>query len=88
MVHRSTLAKEAYTRLNITPVYNIPYSPQFNGIESYFSLLKHEYKKELLKKLMHDQEFSVIRLIKRSFVMVEDEKTRACARNGREEIDL
>ena len=37
MVHKSTEVKEAYLRLKITPIFNIPYSPQFNGIESYFS---------------------------------------------------
>ena len=88
MVHKSYLARDAYNRLQITPIYNIPYSPQFNGIESYFSLLKGEYKKELLQKLMHDRDFSVIRLIKRSVILVDDEKTRACARNGTEAIDM
>ena len=28
-------------RLKITDVFNVPYSPQFNGIESYFSLVKN-----------------------------------------------
>lgn len=26
-VHKSVAAREAYTKLNITPIYNIPYSP-------------------------------------------------------------
>ena len=53
-VHKSVAAREAYTKLNITPIYNIPYSPQFNGIESYFGLVKLEYKNLLLKCLMND----------------------------------
>jgi len=35
----------AYKRLNINAIFNMPYSPDFNGIESYFSLVKAEYKK-------------------------------------------
>ena len=54
MVHRSNATKEVYRRLNITPIFNIPYSPQFNGIESYFSLVKGEYKRRLLQLLMKD----------------------------------
>jgi hypothetical protein len=50
----------------MTPIYNVPYSPQFNGIESYFSLLKGEYKKLLLKYLVKGQAFEVTDLIKQS----------------------
>jgi len=39
-VHKTVDARAAYERLSITPVFNVPYSPQFNGIESYWSILK------------------------------------------------
>ena len=73
--------------MNITPVFNVAYSPQFNGIESYFSLLKGDYKKFLLQYLMKGTEFDVVSLIKRSIGMVSDEKARNCVRNGREAIE-
>ncbi len=47
-VHKTKDVQEAYERLNIIPIFNIPYSPDFNGIESYFSLVKAEYKKLVL----------------------------------------
>ena len=47
-VHKTKDVKEACERLNIIPIFNIPYSPDFNGIESYFSLVKAEYKKLVL----------------------------------------
>ena len=53
-VHKTKESKEAYVKLNITPCYNVPYSPQFNGIEFYWSLVKAHYKKLLLYHLMHD----------------------------------
>ena len=43
-VHKTKEVMETYERLNIKPIFNVPYSPQFNGIESYFSLLKGETK--------------------------------------------
>lgn len=86
-VHKSTDAKAAYQRLKITPIYNLPYSPQFNGIESYFSLVKGQYKKLLLKSIMNDLDFDVPRLIKQSIENVNDKKAIACARYGREEIE-
>jgi transposase len=43
-VHKTKKVKEKLSELNIHPVYNVPYSPDFNGIESYFSLVKGEYK--------------------------------------------
>ena len=58
-VHKSDDSRAAYQRLNIIPIFNIPYSPQFNGIESYFALLKAEYKKLLLQYLMKDLNFDV-----------------------------
>lgn len=47
-VHKTNVSKELFTSLGIMPIFNIPYSPQFNGIESYFSLLKNEYKNLIL----------------------------------------
>ena len=37
-----------YEELNIIPIFNVPYCPQFNGIESVFSMIKATYKKSLL----------------------------------------
>lgn len=47
-VHKTKEVQDTYKRLKITPIYNMPYSPDFNGIESYFSLVKSEYKKLVL----------------------------------------
>ena len=47
-VHKTDEVKTAYERLKFSAVFNLPYSPDFNGIESYFSLVKGHYKKLLL----------------------------------------
>ncbi len=82
MVHKSRLVKEAYERLNITPIYNVPYSPDFNGIESYFSMVKREYKNLLLQQLMKDEKIVAEKLIVAALARIENEKTRRCVTNG------
>ena len=36
-VHKTPDVRDVYRRLNITPLFNIPYSPDTNPIESCFS---------------------------------------------------
>ena len=36
-VHKTKKVKLLFEKLNITEIFNMPYCPQFNGIESYFS---------------------------------------------------
>ena len=36
-VHKTKEAKMLFEKLNFTVIFNVPYCPQFNGIESYFS---------------------------------------------------
>ena len=51
-VHRSKKTGEAYKRLGIIPIFNIPYSPQFNGIEGVFNMIKASYKRYLLRAIL------------------------------------
>ena len=81
-VHKTNEVLEVYKRLNITTVFNVPYSPQFNGIECYFSLVKGAYKKLLMKQMLKGNRVTTERLIKSSIEQVEDEKVMKCVRNG------
>ena len=51
-VHKTKEVLETCKRLKARPIFNVPYSPDFNGIETYFSLLKGEYKKLILEKII------------------------------------
>jgi len=61
--HHCRAAKEALDRLNILPIFNVPYSPQFNGIESVFSMLKFCYKRLLLRSIMKNERLQPKKLI-------------------------
>ena len=56
-----------YERLEITPIFNIPYSPQLNPIEACFSQVKRFYKKSRLNCLVNEQEFDQIATITAAF---------------------
>jgi len=51
-VHKTKEVRDSCQKHNIIEIFNVPYSPEFNGIECYFSLVKGEYKRILLSLLM------------------------------------
>ena len=57
-VHKGKDVKPFYTKLNITPLYNIPYSPATNPIESCFSVVKSHFKRRRLGCLVDDRPFN------------------------------
>jgi transposase len=42
-VHKTRPTRLLFEELNITEIFNVPYCPQFNGIESYFAQVKATY---------------------------------------------
>ena len=50
-VHHSKRVLGRLEDLGIKVIFNISYSPQFNGVEGCFSKVKHTFKKERLQKL-------------------------------------
>jgi hypothetical protein len=55
-VHKTKEVRDCCQKHNILEIFNVPYSPEFNGIECYFSLVKGEYKKTLLSLLVLEEE--------------------------------
>ena len=51
-VHKTKEVLETCKRLKARPIFNVPYSPDFNGIETYFLFLKGENKKLILERLI------------------------------------
>ena len=47
-VHRSKKSLQASTELGIRLLFNRPYSPEFNGIELFWSIAKSKFKKAAL----------------------------------------
>ena len=79
-VHKTKDAKHVFEKLNTTEIFNVPYCPQFNGIESYFSQLKATYKKLLLKCVINDAPSDTIGLIKQSIESISNDNATRCVR--------
>ena len=56
--------------------------PNFNGIENYFNLVKAEYKKLILQKLVKGIKPDVLAAIHQSIGSVQKEKVQACVGHG------
>ena len=57
-VHKSDEVKQELRRLRITPIFNAPYSPQFNPIEGCFSIVKNHFKSQKLNSIKNGKHFS------------------------------
>ena len=79
-VHKTKDVKLLFEELNITEIFNVPYCPQFNGIESYFAQVKAAYKKELLRVVLKGAPYDTLGLIKQSIVSVSNENAVRCVR--------
>jgi hypothetical protein len=67
-------------------VFNIAYSPQFNPIESVFSMLKAKYKNLFLKTLIDKRRPKPKELIREAIECMEIEKIRKCIMHGMKEL--
>ena len=56
-VHKTKEVKELYETLKITPLYNVPYSPETNPIEACFSIVKNYYNRKRLNCLVNNTDF-------------------------------
>ena len=74
-------------RLGILPIFNLPYSPQFNGIESVFSVVKGNYKRLLLRKLLEEKPIRVRQLIERSLAALTPGQIEACLQHSEKQIE-
>jgi transposase len=79
-VHKTRPAKLLFEELNITEIFNVPYCPQFNGIESYFAQVKATYKKLLLQHMIKDVHVDTKDLIRWSIERVSSETATRCVR--------
>ena len=81
-IHKSKEVKPHYAELNITPVWNVAYSPEFNPIEAVFSKVKRLFNNQRLNNLVNKTGFNFDREIKSSFRHIKAEHCAACCRKS------
>ena len=67
-------------------VYNLPYSPDYNGIEKVFSIVKRNYRKILQRKLNFDEVIVVKDIVAEAFDQLDTEAVKNCVKHGLKEI--
>jgi len=63
-VHRSNEVKERLEEMSIPYIFSPPYSPDYNRIESVFSIFKKELKVRRLKSIIEGKYFNTKEAIK------------------------
>jgi hypothetical protein len=57
-IHKTPEVKEWWPKLNIEPIWNVGYSPEFNPIEAVFSKVKREFNSQRLNNLVNKTGFN------------------------------
>jgi len=81
-VHKSLECRELMGRLNIRPIYNVGYSPEFNPIEAVFSKVKRRFSCQRLHNLVTKIGFNMDTEIEAAFKAVTPAHCGACARKS------
>ena len=75
-VHKTRNVLSEMESLNIKPVFNAVYSPQFNPIESAFAKVKLLFKKDKLNRLVHGKPIDRNSMIRSAFSKLTRENIR------------
>ena len=79
-VHKTKVVMKQCSKLNITPLWNLSYSPDTNPIESCFAQVKKAFKKRRLHCLVNNIEFDMKKEIHKSFKVVTKELVKNCVK--------
>lgn len=69
-------------RLRLRPIFNKPYNPEGNPIESVFGTLKREFKKLKLKAIANNEEFDPVVLVRRAVNSLDREGVQNTCTKG------
>ena len=75
-VHKTKRVLEVMTSLTMEAIFSVPYSPQYNGIESYWFLIKQYHKKDLLQRSAQGLSLRTDDIIHKTIMKVEDFKVK------------
>jgi len=81
-VHKRPECRELMGRLDIRPIYNVGYSPEFNPIEAVFSKVKQRFSCQRLHNLVNKIGFNMDTEIEAAFKAITPAHCAACARKS------
>ena len=77
-VHTAKDVKTKMEELNITPIFNVTASPDFNPIEAVFSFVKGNFRRARLNALANKKDFDLDIEVEKSFDCVTPRLVTAC----------
>ena len=81
-VHKTKKVRELMQNLDISPIFNVGYSPEFNPIESVFSKVKFLFARNRLNDLVNKKGFNFDRSVTVAFKAVTAAHCAACVRKS------
>jgi len=81
-VHKNARVQELMTKLDIRPIYNVGYSPEFNAIEAVFSKVKRQFSSQRLHNLVTKIGFNMDAEVEVAFRAIKPAHCAACARKS------
>ena len=78
-MHKEKTVRPYYAQLDIMPIFNVSYSPEFNPIENCFSQVKRHFCAERLNVLANFGVFDQNKTIRKAFTKVTPELVSSCA---------
>ena len=81
-VHKNAEVRELMSKLDIRPIYNVGYSPEFNPIEAVFSKVKRQFSCQRLHNLVTKIGFNMDTEIEAAFRAITPAHCAACARKS------
>ena len=85
-VHHSRKVKEYCDRKGIGLVFNLAYSPEYNPIETVFSLLKAKYKKEKHISMVKEGSFQPLQIITESIEDLNKDTVKKISAKGLKQL--
>jgi len=77
-VHRSKFVRDYLDELSIPYIFCPPYSPDFNGIESVFSIFKNKLRRRRLQMLVKREKIDLEEETHKIFNEIDKSKIEAC----------
>ena len=81
-IHKKPCVKEWWPKLNMQPIWNVSYSPEFSPIEAVFSKVKREFNSQRLNNLVNKMGFNADKEIEAAFKTITADHCAACVRKS------
>ena len=86
-IHRSKATVDYAQTLDFTIIWNVPYHPEFNGIEYVWAIVKMKFRAIQTQRMLGTKECSFVDAIWESMSGVSDIEVKRCIQHGLSNLD-